>query len=82
MHGGRGEGSREGNEGEGEGVQNFTLLQMMNYLKRDLTTLEVEYTEKVFNSADGVGGLGPEPFVSLCCIILLLLVLDTVLHQH
>ena len=46
-------------------VHNFTLLQMMNYLKRDLTTLEVEYTEKVFNSADGVGGLGPEPFVSV-----------------
>ena len=42
----------------------FTLLQMMNYLKRDLTKHDVGYTEKVFTTADGVGGLGPEPFVS------------------
>ena len=38
--------------------------QMMNYLKRDLTQHDVGYTEKVFTTADGVGGLGPEPFVS------------------
>lgn len=36
----------------------------MNSLKRDLTEYGVEYTEKVFTSADGIAGLGPEPFVS------------------
>jgi len=37
---------------------------MMNHLKRDLMEFGVEYTEKVFTSADGIAGLGPEPFVS------------------
>ena len=35
----------------------------MDSLKRDLTEYDVEYTERVFTTADGISGLGPEPFV-------------------
>jgi len=39
----------------------------MDSLKRDLTEYDVEYTERVFTTADGISGLGPEPFVRLLC---------------
>ena len=36
----------------------------MNRLKQMLDTINVTYTERIFESEDGIAGLGPEAFVS------------------
>lgn len=38
---------------------------MMNTLKRDLTENGVQFTETLFSTADGISGLGEEPFVRM-----------------
>lgn len=39
-------------------------LQMMDELKGLLSSAEIEYTERVFASTDGIGALSTDPFVS------------------
>ena len=36
----------------------------MDRLKQMLDTINVTYDERMFESEDGIAGLGPEPFVS------------------
>ena len=36
----------------------------MAHLKQLLDTINVTYTEKIFESENGIAELGPEPFVS------------------
>ena len=36
----------------------------MDRLKQMLDTINFNYTERIFESEDGIAGLGPEPFVS------------------
>ena len=36
----------------------------MSHLKQMLDTINVTYVERIFESEDGIAGLGPDPFVS------------------
>lgn len=38
---------------------------MMNTLKSDLAEYGVQFTETLFSTADGISGLGEEPFVRM-----------------
>ena len=40
------------------------VTQTMSHLKQMLDTINVTYEEKIFESEDGIAGLGPDPFVS------------------
>ena len=40
------------------------VTQTMAHLKQLLDTINVTYTEKIFESENGIAELGPEPFVS------------------
>ena len=40
------------------------LAQTMDHLKQLLLTINVTYTERTFESEDGIAALGSEPFVS------------------
>ena len=42
----------------------FYDTQTMAHLKQLLDTINVTYTEKIFESENGIAELGPEPFVS------------------
>ena len=39
-------------------------MQTMSHLKQMLDTINVTYHERMFESEDGIAGLGSEPFVS------------------
>ena len=45
-------------------------LQTMDVLKRKLVEYDVDYTEKVFATSKSIGGLQPNPFVSIIALIL------------
>ena len=40
------------------------VTQTMSHLKQMLDTINVTYEERIFESEDGIAGLGPDPFVS------------------
>ena len=40
------------------------VTQTMSHLKQMLDTIDVTYNERMFESEDGIAGLGSEPFVS------------------
>ena len=46
---------------------------MMNTLKSDLTEYGVQFTETLFSTADGISGLGEEPFVRMFIPIIFIL---------
>ena len=41
------------------------LIQTMDRLEQMLQDSEIEYTEKIFKTEDGIGGIGDQIFVSL-----------------
>ena len=40
------------------------MTQTVDRLKQMLDTINVTYNERIFESEDGIAGLGPEAFVS------------------
>ena len=40
-------------------------MQTMDRLEQMLQDSEIEYTEKIFKTEDGIGGIGDQIFVSL-----------------
>ena len=43
----------------------IVLTQTMDRLEQMLQDSEIEYTEKIFKTEDGIGGIGDQIFVSL-----------------